>query len=140
MRKFRRLHTYWATRGSSWFGKKLLAAFLYGQLPEAIHKDFDAEYGLDKLSITKLVYQQPNANVFGELHDVFGTAQGNPFVQAYFIERASRLFLTFMSSVLKSPQLAHPLCWQRRLPFPRGLEKGVCRSWVSGREHHQKAN
>ena len=28
----------------SWFGKKLLAGFLYGQLPEVIHADFEAEY------------------------------------------------------------------------------------------------
>ena len=48
----------------SWFGKKLLASFLYHKLPQAIHDDFAEQYGLDKLSITKRVYQEPNANVF----------------------------------------------------------------------------
>ena len=48
----------------SWFGKKLLAAFLYHKLPKSIHDDFVEQYDLDKLSITKRVYQEPNANVF----------------------------------------------------------------------------
>ena len=48
----------------SWFGKKLLSSFLYHQLPADIHDDFESQYGLDKLSITKRVYQEPNANVF----------------------------------------------------------------------------
>ena len=48
----------------SWFGKKLLSAFLYHQLPAEIEDDFAGQYDLDKLSITKRVYQEPNANVF----------------------------------------------------------------------------
>ncbi len=48
----------------SWFGKKLLSAFLYNQLPAEIEEDFLGQYDLDKLAITKRVYQEPNANVF----------------------------------------------------------------------------
>ena len=71
----------------SWFGKKLLAGFLYGQLPEAIHADFEAEYGLDKLSITKRVYQESNANVFlASFMTFLGRHKDHPFVQAWLDE------------------------------------------------------
>ena len=46
------------------FGKKLLASFLYRALPQAIHDDFEEHYGLNKMAITKKVYQEPDANVF----------------------------------------------------------------------------
>lgn len=48
----------------SYFGKKLLSAFLYGHLPEHLAKDFKEMYGLDKDTIVDKVYREPNANVF----------------------------------------------------------------------------
>ena len=48
----------------SYFGKKLLAAYLYHQLPAHLTADFEATYGLDKDAIVEKVYREPNANVF----------------------------------------------------------------------------
>ena len=48
----------------SYFGKKLLAAYLYHQLPAHLTADFEATYGLDKDAIVDKVYREPNANVF----------------------------------------------------------------------------
>ncbi|MCB0737001.1 MAG: N-acetylglucosamine kinase, partial [Bacteroidetes bacterium] len=47
----------------SYFGKKLLSAFLYGQLPETINQELRAQ-GLSKETIINKVYMQPNANVY----------------------------------------------------------------------------
>ena len=71
----------------SWFGKKLLSAFLYHQLPAEIEDDFAGQYDLDKLSITKRVYQEPNANVFlASFMTFLGRHKTHPFVQAWLDE------------------------------------------------------
>ena len=71
----------------SWFGKKLLASFLYHKLPQAIHDDFAEQYGLDKLSITKRVYQEPNANVFlASFMTFLGRHKTHPFIEAWLDE------------------------------------------------------
>jgi N-acetylglucosamine kinase-like BadF-type ATPase len=71
----------------SWFGKRLLSSFLYHKLPAAIHDDFVAQYGLDKLSITKRVYQEPNANVFlASFMTFLGRHKSDPFVQDWLDE------------------------------------------------------
>jgi N-acetylglucosamine kinase-like BadF-type ATPase len=48
----------------SYFGKKLLAAFLYHRLPSHLSADFEEMYGLDKEAIVDKIYCEPNANVF----------------------------------------------------------------------------
>ncbi|MBI1222317.1 MAG: ATPase [Bacteroidetes bacterium] len=48
----------------SYFGKKLLAAFLYKQLPDAVLSELEAEFHLDRAGIIKMVYQEPRANVY----------------------------------------------------------------------------
>ncbi|MEY3087307.1 MAG: hypothetical protein RLZ93_1232 [Bacteroidota bacterium] len=48
----------------SYFGKQLLAAFLYHHLPAEIEADFIATYQLDKDMIVDRVYREPNANVY----------------------------------------------------------------------------
>jgi glucosamine kinase len=48
----------------SWFGKRLLRAFLYKKLPPSIHNDFVSEFGLSVTDINKRVYTEPNPNVF----------------------------------------------------------------------------
>ena len=48
----------------SYFGKKLLAAFLYHKLSSEIEQDFVKNYGLDKEAIVNKIYREPNANVF----------------------------------------------------------------------------
>ena len=71
----------------SWFGKRLLSSFLYHKLPAAIHDDFVEQYGLDKLSITKRVYQEPNANVFlASFMTFLGRHKSDLFVQDWLDE------------------------------------------------------
>ncbi len=48
--------------GGAWFGKKLLALFLYHQLPPATEALLRNRYQLNKEKIFDLVYRQPNAN------------------------------------------------------------------------------
>ena len=48
----------------SYFGKKLLSAYLYHHLPSHLSRDFEEMYGMDKDAIVDKVYREPNANVF----------------------------------------------------------------------------
>lgn len=48
----------------SYYGKKLLAFYLYKILPKDLHQKFTDEYQLTKEMIVDKVYNQPNANVF----------------------------------------------------------------------------
>lgn len=47
----------------NYFGKRLLADFLYNKLPQPMHDTF-VDMGLTKASIVERVYQKPGANVF----------------------------------------------------------------------------
>lgn len=48
----------------SYFGKMLLADYLYKRLPADLHASFFKEYGLDKAAIFQKVYNEPGANVY----------------------------------------------------------------------------
>ncbi len=48
----------------AYFGKKLMALFLYNELPEGTLKLMREKYGLEKELILDNVYKKPNANVY----------------------------------------------------------------------------
>ena len=48
----------------SYFGKKLIAAHLYGNLPKEVDDDFKRIYGLTMQEIVTNVYVKPHANVY----------------------------------------------------------------------------
>jgi len=48
----------------TWFGKALIADFLYGNMPGEISTLFNEEYHLNKQLVIKNVYQAPNANSY----------------------------------------------------------------------------
>jgi len=48
----------------SYFGKKLLAAYLYHQLTPELALDLEESFGVTKSNIIGRVYQEPNANVY----------------------------------------------------------------------------
>ncbi len=48
----------------SYFGKQLLASFLYKKLPKNVEEDFIKEFDLNKDKIVENVYMKPNANVY----------------------------------------------------------------------------
>jgi len=50
--------------GGAYFGKKLLALYLYHQLPEATAKILTEKYGLEKEKIIESVYKKPSPNVY----------------------------------------------------------------------------
>lgn len=48
----------------AWYGKHLLADFLYHRLPENMTGELERDYGLDRNVIMENVYMRPNANVY----------------------------------------------------------------------------
>jgi N-acetylglucosamine kinase-like BadF-type ATPase len=48
----------------SYFGKKLIAGFMYGQLPDEANAAFKETYDLDMSEIVSNVYTKPHANVY----------------------------------------------------------------------------
>jgi len=62
----------------SYFGKKLIAAYLYHHLPEHLTKDFFDTYGFTKDALVEKVYCEPNANVF--------IASFMPFISKHSVE------------------------------------------------------
>jgi len=48
----------------AYFGKKIIAAYLYNELPEATQRILQEKYQLEKEEVLKQVYKQPNANVY----------------------------------------------------------------------------
>jgi N-acetylglucosamine kinase-like BadF-type ATPase len=63
----------------AYFGKKLLADYLYNKLPENIHFSLQNELGLDKEQIVTNVYMKPGANVY--------LASFMPFIFNHFSEK-----------------------------------------------------
>lgn len=48
----------------TWFGKILITDFLYGNMPEGIHRKFEMEYHLDRETVIKNVYQKSGGNSY----------------------------------------------------------------------------
>jgi N-acetylglucosamine kinase-like BadF-type ATPase len=48
----------------AYFGKKIIAAYLYHELPEATQRILTEKYKLEKEEVLKQVYKEPNANVY----------------------------------------------------------------------------
>lgn len=64
----------------SYFGKKLISAYLYGHLPERLSQKLES-LGLTKTSILESVYMKPNANVYLASHMKFVSQhQDDPYI------------------------------------------------------------
>lgn len=48
----------------TYFGKKIITAYLYGLMPPDLKKAFEAIYEIDKESIIANVYQKPSPNIY----------------------------------------------------------------------------
>lgn len=71
----------------SYFGKQLLAGYLYNRLPEAIATDFKEKYGLTKNEIFENVYNKPHANVYlASFMRFLSDHRDHPFVQEMIYE------------------------------------------------------
>jgi glucosamine kinase len=77
----------------SYFGKRLLADYLYKKLPPEISEDFEECYLLSKAIIFENVYQKPFANVYLAGFTPFVSKHKNHPYFAQMIEDGMRLFL-----------------------------------------------
>lgn len=77
----------------SYFGKQLLASFLYNKLSPEIENDFISTYGLDKDAIVFKVYREPNANVFiASFMPFIHKHKSDPYIQSMLVEGFKRFF------------------------------------------------
>jgi N-acetylglucosamine kinase-like BadF-type ATPase len=70
----------------SYYGKKLVTSFLYKRMPADISKHFESAYHLDKNTIIRKVYNEPDANVwlasFSRFLDEYRT---DPFIHTMIL-------------------------------------------------------
>ena len=79
--------------GGSYFGKKLLNAYLYKTLPSHLQKSFEETYQLTKNDILENVYMKPYANVYlASFMKFIETHKEDP----YFVEMLTKGFSKFM--------------------------------------------
>lgn len=92
----------------TYFGKKLLAAYIYRLLPLPLEKMFTEQYGLNKEQILLRVYQQPGANVFlASFAPFLSVHSSDPFIEKMVHHGIGEFFDT---NVLSYPQSAsHPV-------------------------------
>lgn len=66
----------------SYFGKKLVAYFIYERMPEDLRTSFFKMFGTTKESALQRVYREPMANVYLASHAMFlSLHRGNPFIE-----------------------------------------------------------
>ena len=71
----------------SWYGKRLLADFLYKRLPEPMAQGLRDEFKLDKNTIMDNVYMKPHANVYlASFMRFISTFKENDYVQQLIFE------------------------------------------------------
>jgi len=65
----------------TYFGRKLITAYLYGQMPADLGMEFAADYDIDKESVITNVYQKPAPNIYLASISKFMAAHKNhPFI------------------------------------------------------------
>jgi len=81
----------------AYFGKKLLASFLYDEMPAKLSKQFLQQYQLDKDTIIQNVYQRPLPNLYlASFANFLSSNRGSEFVE----DMLSEGFESFISSHL----------------------------------------
>jgi glucosamine kinase len=71
----------------SYFGKKLLAAFLYHHLPQHISEALKEEFGLAKDNIMENVYMMPDANVYlASFMRFIAKHKADPWIDAMLVD------------------------------------------------------
>ncbi|MDB5284004.1 MAG: hypothetical protein JWO06_3079 [Bacteroidota bacterium] len=77
----------------AYFGKKLLALFLYHQLPPATDKLLKEKYHLEKEKIFEMVYKQPFANAYlASFAKAMDESPDKDFMQQFAIEGFTEFF------------------------------------------------
>ncbi len=90
----------------SYYGKKLLSWFLYKILPSDLDEDFKKEYGLDKETIIRKVYHEPDPNVFLASFATFLSKHSDhPFIREMVYDGMNEFFKTNVLSYKESKEV-----------------------------------
>ncbi len=90
----------------SYYGKKLLAWFLYKILPPELDKAFADKYKLDKEAIIKKVYKEPDANVYlASFAKFLSDNKEHPFIQEMVYTGMQEFFKTNVLSYSESKKV-----------------------------------
>lgn len=84
----------------SYFGKKLIAAYLYGNLPQEVDEDFKNTFGVTLQEIIAKVYVEPHANVY--------LASFTRFISGY---KTLPFFEEMLHNGMKEFLITHVLCY-----------------------------
>lgn len=85
----------------TFFGKKLITSYLYGNMPEGLQKPFFKEYSVTKESVIKNVYQKPSPNSYLASFARFMSDHiDHPFVKELLYRGFEEFFLTNIASYL----------------------------------------
>jgi len=87
----------------SYYGKKLLAWYLYRILPDDIHQEFKRIYNLDKETIIRNIYLEPNPNVYlASFASFLSDHATHPFIEKLVYDGMNDFFSTNVLSYSES--------------------------------------
>lgn len=93
---------------ATYFGKMLIAAYLYDQMPPALHRSFKALYHVDKETVMNNVYQKTTSNVYlASFTDFMVENKNSSFIQDLLME-GFRAFLN--ESIIRFPHYKEVVC------------------------------
>jgi len=91
----------------TWFGRKFLVAYLYGQMPAPLAKKFYATYKVDRQKAIESVYKKLNPNIFLSSFMPFIIANSkNSFVKTFLQEGLEYFFDTTILAFPESKKAA----------------------------------
>ena len=90
----------------SYYGKKLLAWYLYRIVPADLHQEFKSRYHLDKETIIENVYKKPNPNVYLASFATFlSDHASHPFIREMIYNGMLEFFRTNVMSYAESKKV-----------------------------------
>lgn len=94
----------------TWFGKKLITAYLYKSMPKELRESFQSIYSVDKETVIKKVYNQPTPNVYlASFAPFMSEHRSHPYTQA--------LLLTGFDKFIQTSIQAYPEYQLNRFHF-----------------------
>jgi glucosamine kinase len=91
----------------TWFGRKFLVAYLYGQMPAPLARKFFVTYKVDRQKAIESVYGKPNPNIFLSSFMPFIIAnRKNSFVKKFLLEGIEYFFDTTILAFPESKKTA----------------------------------
>lgn len=92
----------------TFFGKKLISGFLYGLMPEDLHRAFEESYQLTKEDVIQNLYQKPSPNFYLA---AFSKFMSNNYEHPYIKELLYQGFQEFVKTNIQSyPDFSKHTC------------------------------